>query len=289
LSLQNVYVQDSNYFIPVSSSSNTISVTMDSKTQKLTSAYSKKVQVTQISREMKQGIAPQGFWNKTRDSGAVILLHGYCSTENPWEKTPSDWTDPYFFLNSEASITNDEFSQKVLAYAERNNLDSFSLVGHSQGGMVSAHISNYYFSGLDKVSNGRKIQSIGTPYQGCTAAGSAANLGSAFGIGCGDNFDLSLDGAGLWLSGIADDAQSQVFYYTTTYKLGNFFGDYCSAAMNFILEWPNDGTTELEYTPLKAGNDMGNTQKQCHITGLAYPAQYNDHSRNQQMNANAAR
>lgn len=79
-------------------------------------------------------------------------------------------------------------------------------------------------------SGGRKIQSIGTPYQGsyrrkfteisgCTAAGSAANLGSAFGVGCGDNFDLSLDGAVLWLSGISSDAKANVYYYTTTYKL----------------------------------------------------------------------
>jgi len=221
--------------------------------------------------------------------GAVILIHGYCSTENPWAGYPADWTNPFFFLNSGASITNDEFSQKVLSFAETNNLESYSFVGHSQGGMVGAHISNYYFSGLDKTSGGKKIQSLGTPYQGCTAAGSAANLGSAFGVGCGDNFDLSPDGAGLWLSGITSDAQSDVSYYTTTYSLGNFFGDYCSMAMNLILEWPNDGTSELDYTTLNGGTNMGNTQKQCHITGLAYTAQYLDHTRNKKMNANAAR
>lgn len=290
LSLQNVYIQESNYFIPVSSSSQTISVTMDSKTHRLAMSYPKKIRVTEISKEMKEGIAPAGFYNKTRDAGAVVLLHGYCSTENPWAAFPDDWTDPFFFLNSGASITNEAFSQKVLTYVEEKGIEAFSLVGHSQGGMVSAHINTYYFSGLDKTtSGGRKIQAIGTPFQGCTAAGSAANLGSAFGVGCGDNFDLSLDGAGLWLSGISTDARANVYYYTTTYKLGNLFGDSCSFAMNLILEWPNDGTSELDYTPLEGGNDMGNTQKQCHITGLNYPAQYLDHTRNQLMNNNAAR
>jgi len=290
LTLQNVYVQESNYFVPISVSAKTISVTMDSKTLRHASTYAKTVRVSEITKEMREGVPPQGFFNKTNGvSGALVLLHGYCSSTNPWESSNSDWTNPYFFLNSDASITNDEFSQKVLQYVQDNNIDSFSLLGHSQGGMVSAHISNYYFSGLDKSSGGRKIQSIGTPYQGCSAAGCIANLGSVFGVGCGDNFDLSLDGASLWLSGISTSAQNEVYYYTTTYKQGNFFGDYCSLPMNLILEWPNDGTCELDYSTLDGGNSMGNTQEECHITDLAYPAQYHDSARNQVMNANAAR
>lgn len=39
---------------------------MDSKTHALASIYSKKVRVTEITQEMKQGKAPEGFWNKTR-------------------------------------------------------------------------------------------------------------------------------------------------------------------------------------------------------------------------------
>ena len=38
-------------------------------------------------------------------------------------------------------------------------------VGHSQGGAAGLHLKNYYFSGLDYVTEGRVLQSIGTPYQ----------------------------------------------------------------------------------------------------------------------------
>jgi hypothetical protein len=42
-------------------------------------------------------------------------------------------------------------------------------------------------------SDGRLIQSVASPYQGNTAAGSTANLGNIFGIGCGSNTDLRFD------------------------------------------------------------------------------------------------
>jgi len=290
LTLKNVIIQESNTFVPVALADE-ISVTMDAYSFKTAASYNKKV--VAITKEMKQGLPPAGFFNKTGVEGAIIILHGYCSTENPWSPYPEDLTNPYFFLISEegVSVTNDQFSQSVLTFAQENGISSYSLVGHSQGGMVSAHISNYYFSGLDTLTSngGRKIQSLGTPYEGCSAAGSAANLGKAFGIGCGENIDLSTDGARLWLSGISTDAKSDVHYYTTSYKLGNLFGDYCNLAINMVLEWPNDGTSELVYTNLDGANDQGNTQKQCHTTGMAYSAQYYDHNRNKQMNALAAR
>jgi len=142
---------------------------------------------------------------------------------------------------------------------------------------------------MDLVGTGRAIQSIGSPYEGCTAAGSAANLGDIFGVGCGTNFDLSVDGARLWEPSITTDTRSDIFYYTTTYELGTWFGDSCSMAMNMILQWPNDGTAELEYTDIRGGKNMGNTEKQCHTTDMNYPAQYYDNKRNKQMNSNAAR
>jgi len=238
---------------------------------------------------MRQGVRPE-INNATGVSGAIILLHGYCSTENPWKGT-GDFTNAYYFLQSKASSTNDQFAQLVLQFAANNGISSFSLIGHSQGGSVATHIHNYYWSGADYVNQaaGRIIQSVGTPYKGNSAAGSAANLGSMFGVGCGSNFDLTADGSSLWLSGIAPASRSQVYYYTTTYKQGTFFGDYCSMAMNMILQWPNDGTTELVYAHLPGSNNLGNKEKWCHITGLAYPAQYLDHQRNKEMNAAAAR
>jgi len=142
---------------------------------------------------------------------------------------------------------------------------------------------------MDYTQGGRLIQSVGTPYQGCTAAGSAANLGKAFGVGCGENFDLSRDGAKLWLSGISADTKKEVYFYTTTYKQGNLFGDYCNMAINFILEWPNDGTSELQFGTLSGGNNMGNKQGWCHTTNMKYEAQYYDHQRNNEMNTQAGR
>lgn len=85
------------------------------------------------------------------------------------------------------------------------------------------------------------------------------------------------------------DTRKDVYFFTTTYKRNTFFGDYCSMPMNSILEWPNDGITELEFASLEGANDLGNTDKWCHTTEMAYPAQYDDHDRNKDMDANAAR
>lgn len=138
MTLQNVYVQESNYFVPVAVSGKTvrmfgffsymkISVNMNSQTRKHIANFAKSTRVTEITKEMREGVPPQGFFNKTNGgdsftfpiwslvSGAVVLLHGYCSTVNPWEANANDWTNPYFFIVSGASITNDEFAQKVLA------------------------------------------------------------------------------------------------------------------------------------------------------------------------------
>jgi len=176
------------------------------------------------------------------------------------------------------------------AKAEQQKMVSFGVIGHSQGGMVALHLQNYYWSGMDRASqSGRLIQSIGTPYQGSTAAGSAANLGSVFGVGCGSNVDLSLDGAKNWLAGISSSARSHVHFYTSTYQQGNFFGDWCSLPMNLILQWPNDGVTELQYAPLPGGKNEGNTQKYCHSVDMTYPPLTQNPSVNKDLNRLAAR
>jgi len=200
-------------------------------------------------------------------------------------------------------------------------MSEHSCLGHSQGGVACTHLHNYYYSGISAASldvprlvkqeqqtnpkmsrrdlldlisyqnvnagavTVRPIQSIGSPYLGCTGAGSSATLVKIFGVGCGSNYDLSMDGAGLWLSGIAKPTRGNVYYYTTTYKLGNLFGDACSSVVNMVLQWPNDGVTELDYAQLKEGHNAGNTEKQCHTTEMNYPAQYWDTKRNTEMNS----
>jgi len=292
LTLKNVLVQDGDTFVPLSTSTS-IPVTVDSATQATIISSLAGRNVVTITTEMKQGDLPEYYQSKkgvNAGNGAIILVHGYCSGTNPWSAYPNDWTNAYYFLDAGASTTNEKFALKVLSYAQQQGIsDRFVVVGHSQGGLVSAHILNYLFSGMDNVGAGLKIQSVGTPYEGCTAAGSAANLGEAFGVGCGTNFDLSIDGARIWLPGITQDTRSEINYYTTSYKLNTFFGDSCSMAMNMILEWPNDGTSELEYTDPAGAKNMGNTQQQCHTTDMNYPAQYYDNARNKRMNAAAAR
>ena len=63
--------------------------------------------------------------------------------------------------------------------------------------------------------NGRIIQSIGTPYLGCPLAGILALIGEAFGIACGENGDLTYDGAERWEALIPMDKEAEVYFYTT--------------------------------------------------------------------------
>eukprot|EP01128_Nolandella_sp_AFSM9_P000402 TRINITY_DN10563_c0_g1_i1.p1 TRINITY_DN10563_c0_g1~~TRINITY_DN10563_c0_g1_i1.p1 ORF type:complete len:708 (-),score=210.24 TRINITY_DN10563_c0_g1_i1:174-2204(-) len=242
-----------------------------------------------VTEEMRSGVNPLAGLKRAGQKSGLVTVPGYCSAGSPWSPNNADFTDAYHLETESLNISNDEYAQLVLAFADEQGLTSFGLLGHSQGGAVALHIHTFYFSGLDSATGGKKIQSVGTPYQGCTAAGSAADMGNSFGVGCGSNSDLSRDGASVWLASIPSAKRSDVYFYTTTYKRNSFFGDWCSMPMNAVLEWPNDGTTELQFAPLAGGNNMGNTEKQCHTTGMAYGAQYNDHTRNQKISSEAAR
>jgi len=252
----------------------------------------------------------------------TAILHGYCAEQNPFEKDKAAFTNnPQFFLVYKANILNDEFAVRVNKFMNERGVTTYSCVGHSQGGVVCTHLLNYYHSGVDGVvldlprfvqaakrtnpnisrkelldlisyqkvtqtsaSSVRPIQSVGSPYQGTTGAGNSATLISMFGVGCGSNSDLSLDGAIGWLSGISMANRGSVYYYTTTYYLGSWFGDACSSAVNMVLQWPNDGVTELVYAKLEGGHPAGNTEKQCHTTDMNYPPQYWDTKRNIEIN-----
>lgn len=52
---------------------------------------------------------------------------------------------------------------------------------------------------------------------------------------------------------------------------------------------PNDGTTEMSLATLSGGNHRAHTIGQCHIDGMNWPASYWDHTRNAEMNREAAR
>jgi len=228
--------------------------------------------------------------NTTFNPPSLILLHGYCSTENPFEKNKDQFSSSSYFLNPKSNVGNDGFALKVDEHATKLSAVKYSLVGHSQGGKVSLHMLNHYWTGLDASNNGRRIQAVGTPWKGNSAAGSAANLGKLFGVGCGTCKDLTVDGAKAWLAGINEETYQFVYYYTTTYKQGQFFGDYCNMAINALLNWPNDGVTEIKYAHLGGkSTNCGNKEQWCHTTGMKYPALYYDNARNAEMNRLAGR
>ena len=75
-------------------------------------------------------------------------------------------------------------------------------------------------------SGGRKIQTVGTPWQGTPVMQQIADLTQLFGFGCGYNEDLSLQGASRWLNKIPVETQKEVYYYTTagdvSYSITNY-------------------------------------------------------------------
>jgi len=286
--LKNVYIQDPESQVPLSLIKE-IKLTVDEHLSTYFTAIN--LRPTAITPLMRQGRPPASLLPQSTMAykTGLILLHGYCSATNPWQPSEDIFTNGHYFLNPAASITNEQFAALVIEFGKSRNLSAYAMIGHSQGGMVATHILNYYFTGLDNLdASKRLVQTVGTPFQGTTAAGSAANLAKSFGVACGSNFDLTIDGAKLWLSGISADTRENVYFYTTTYGDAGFFGDYCSLPMNMVLQYPNDGTTELINAPLPGGNNMGNTKEWCHTTEMKYEAQTSDKTRNVLLNKNAA-
>jgi len=290
LVLKNVLIQDPDTFVPIAQASE-----IPVKTAFSLSAVLAKSNLIgkdgEITPEMLEGKRPaflSSFHNATDAAEAtLVLVHGYCSKVNPWVKTADLFTNAQFFLSASQNYAHDKFALTVLEWADK--FGAFSYIGHSQGGPVGLHLKNFYWSGLDLADGGRLLQSVGAPYQGCSGAGTAADLIKIFGLSCGANQDLTKDGSSLWLRGITTANRALVYYYTTTYEQGKFFGDYCNLAVNLVLKWPNDGVAEYDLCQLPGGQNQGNVQGQCHSLDMKYPPQCENRDRNKIMNASAAR
>ncbi len=252
------------------------------------------------TQEMLQGQRPVGMPDTIRPTSPevsgvnhkLMLVHGYCSTD-VWAdaQNASQFTGALRFLDLNQNRTHDAFALLIRNFGLAN-LKTYGIVAHSQGGAASLHLYSTYWSGLDwvdfDVANGtRLIQSLGTPYQGTALAGSLAWIGNIFGVGCGENTDLTYDGAAAWLANIPSWARGQVSYYTTGED--SIWGWNSCTGADFLLDDPNDGVTENNYAQLSGANNLGYTDEQCHITGGPYMAQYHDASRNIIMNAAAKR
>lgn len=288
LYLKNVYLSDMETSFPVAIAKDEIHV-VKSEVLPLHWAFRANTDIT-ITKEMRQGVNPLPPVSAATPSTAptLLLLPGYCTDVNPWSSSASHFTNAYFPVDK-GNYSNQVYATRIIAMTEAQKMTRFGIVAHSQGGMVATHMHNFFFTGLEAAEGERLIQSVGTPYNGNTAAGSAANLGEIFGVGCGTNSDLSRDGAVNWVSGISMDTRADVHFFTTTYKSGTFFGDYCSLPMNLVLQWPNDGVTEQTYATLAGAQNMGNKEQWCHSTEMGYAPQFTDPQRNAEMNTKAAR
>ncbi len=113
----------------------------------------------------------------------LMLVHGYCTDSNPYP-TSHFSGDLAVFEDFNQSRSHDEFALQIMAQAAP--MKSFGVVAPSQGGIASLHLLNFYWSGLDWARDGtRRIQTVGSPYQGTALAGNAAVLGDIFRFGCG--------------------------------------------------------------------------------------------------------
>ncbi len=275
--LRAVRFEDPDHFITVAQSSE---LAIRDRIAPITSSKS-----VQIDEAMTMGLRPLPAAQTEGVGTRLLLVHGYCSG-NVW--TAPNFSNASIFLDLNQNRSNDAFAQRIKTFG--NTWNSYGIVAHSQGGMASLHLYNYYWSGLDNATGSRLIQSVGTPYKGTNLAGVLASLGGIFGVGCGSNTDLTYTGAANWLAGISTASRAKVNFHTTSFKLTNWWtNDYCNFASDLVLGDPEDGTTEQANGQLSGGINRGHVTGQCHTDGMRDPAQYRDASRNNTMNANAAR
>ncbi|KYR03098.1 conditioned medium factor [Tieghemostelium lacteum] len=242
-----------------------------------------------ITKEMRDGKMPNHladrYGKNPGGNGKLILVHGYCASNNPWPI--QDFTNAVKFEDLNQNRGTDEFAQLVAAFAEQYT-DGYSLIGHSQGGNQGLHLYTYYHSGLDLslAYPGYILQSMGTPYQGTALAGTLASIGDVVGIGCSSNDDLTVDGAALWLNTIPMDKRSKVFYTTTQYKTGSLI-NYCSLPANIALKFPNDGVVDNDHAALYGGTYVNNIKGWCHTTDFKWPPQTTNTANNKQFDQNS--
>jgi hypothetical protein len=241
-----------------------------------------------ITLEMLEGVPPPyiagareraASGNVSATPARLVMVHGYCSTGNPWLNTKNIWpADAIYFEDLKQSRSHDDFARRVLAFAEAQGVKECGFIGHSQGGIVGAHILNSYFSCADANTRpGRKHTSLGSPYLGCSASGGTANLAKIMG-GCGSNYDMTVDGATQWAATVSAANWAKVHLYTTSYKT-----DHCQLLMQSFLKKPNDGVTELQYARPAGANDHGNTYNECHVPKMNYPASFLNVNRNKEI------
>lgn len=277
--LRNVRIEDPDSFVTMARA-NAIPLQVDELPEV---AFSK---VNTIDDEMLMGPRPERNY-QSKAGHTLMLVHGYCSSD-VWGPNMGSFSNATKFTDFNKNRSHNAFAQEIAS--QGSGFDGYGVVAHSQGGCASLHLYTYYYSGLDYTTSGsRKIQSVGTPYQGTALAGNLAAIGDVFGAGCGTNYDLTYDGASAWLSGIPSWARAEVNYYTTSFKDRWWAYDYCHLATDLFLSDPEDGTTEKSKGQLSGAVNRGHKTGQCHTNSMRDPGQCNDGGRNSTMNSYAER
>jgi hypothetical protein len=253
---------------------------LDAKAQPDTPAWGGEPGLASVAvPEMSSFLPPVG-------SHVLVLSHGYCADSNPWPLSQFAG-DAWPYENLETNLSNDAFAVDIALRAAQ--FKSYGIVGHSQGGCAALHLYTFYWSGLDWAGPGRLMQCVGSPLEGTPLAGNLAALGSALGIQCGSNYDITPDGAAVWLAGIPTAARAKLHTYTTTFTNVPFFYDYCNIVTDIFLSDPEDGVVEHAAGHIVGAQDMGLKTGWCHVSGMRDPAQTGDASRNAVLNAQGAR
>ncbi|KRG68464.1 choice-of-anchor X domain-containing protein [Pseudoxanthomonas dokdonensis] len=287
--LRNLRIEDPDHFVTLASATR-LPLTI-SKSVARSTASLKHVQSGELDEAMLYGPRPTQLQRLQSDVGinatgrGLMLVHGYCSSA-VWPT--GDFTGEIVFKDHQKNRSHDAFARLIRSQGDAAR-NSYGIVAHSQGGAAALHLAAYYWSGLDRASGGRLIQSVGTPYQGTPLAGNLAAIGNVFGVGCGKNTNLTTSGAASWLAGISNSQRAKVNYYTTSEADRSIFNDYCHLATDALLSNPEDGTTEKSRGQLPGAVNRGHKTGWCHTTGMRDTAQYRDSSRNATMDSNAAR
>ncbi len=223
---------------------------------------------------------------KSTPRETIVLVHGYCSG-NVWSAYQNPFAQPRrIFSDFGQARSNHQFAVEL--WWQTFNIDHFSTVSHSQGGMASLHLYNYYWSGLDTSLAPRPMQSVGTPFNGSALMNDRAALDTIIDLlNLEDRFcpvvaDLTHIGAAVWLAGIPSAARDKAYYYRTRGTLLP-----CNALTSALIPGRDDGVVSLQEGELAGGHDLGIETAQCHTPDMFHPFQLSDANRNVQMAANA--
>ena len=148
LTLKSVTLDEMNTFITLSKS-DAVGVIADDELMNWSPSL--KAEDIEIDWEMKEGYNPYRVKKEdnTTETGQLLLLHGYCASPGTFLV---DYFDNYLlFEDYEQTRLHDEFAKRVLDFIAEKGATRYSIVAHSQGGLVALHLYTYYQTGLDAV------------------------------------------------------------------------------------------------------------------------------------------